>query len=169
MFYDPAAYPFTAALEQHWQRVHDEYRTVREHLWDWTEKDRYTDGAWKVLMLYSLPDGNPIEENVRRCPFTAALVRDHVAGLGVVTFSVLHPGTRIEPHKGHEGWKFLRGHLALHVPPGDCGLRVGGETRRWETGKVLVFDDQAEHEAWNLTADERVVLLFDFLPEKQGV
>jgi len=41
---------------------------------------------------------------------------------------------------------------------------VAGETRRWQEGDVLVLDDRVEHEAWNLTAEERVVLLFDFVP-----
>jgi len=76
---------------------------------------------------------------------------------------VLRPGTRIQPHSGYPG-PFLRCHLALRVPAGDCALRVAGETRRWQEGDVLVLDDRVEHEAWNLTAEERVVLLFDFVP-----
>ena len=40
-------------------------------------------------------------------------------------------------------------------------MRVGEEVRVWEEGKCLVFDDAFEHETWNDTAEERVVLLFD--------
>ena len=56
----------------------------------------------------------------------------------------------------------MRVHLPLLVPSGgDCGLRVAGESRRWERGKCLIFDDAFEHEAWNDTDADRVVLLFD--------
>jgi aspartyl/asparaginyl beta-hydroxylase (cupin superfamily) len=74
---------------------------------------------------------------------------------------VLRPGTRIQPHSGYQG-PFLRCHLGLSVPAGDCGLRVGGETRAWREGETLVLDDRLEHEAWNLTSSERVVFLLDF-------
>src|SRR5262245_48189197 len=116
MFYDASTFPFTALLERHWQRIYEGYLGVRELLWDWTERDRYGDGTWKILMLYSMPDGKPLEDNVRRCPFTASLIHEHVPNHGVVTFSALHPKTHIQPHKGHEGWEFLRGHLGLQVP-----------------------------------------------------
>jgi aspartyl/asparaginyl beta-hydroxylase (cupin superfamily) len=40
-------------------------------------------------------------------------------------------------------------------------LRVGNESREFVTGKAWVFDDTMEHEAWNLSDDVRVVLLFE--------
>jgi aspartyl/asparaginyl beta-hydroxylase (cupin superfamily) len=51
-------------------------------------------------------------------------------------------------------------HLPLIVPPG-CGFRVGNEVRQWEEGKLLIFDDTIEHEAWNDSNEDRVVLIFD--------
>jgi aspartyl/asparaginyl beta-hydroxylase (cupin superfamily) len=47
------------------------------------------------------------------------------------------------------------------VPEGDCAIRVGHETRRWEEGRCLIFDDHFEHEAWNHTQEERIVLIVD--------
>jgi beta-hydroxylase len=167
MFYDPGLFAFTPILEQNWQRIYDEYLGVQKQLFDWTEKELYGDGTWKVLLLYTMPDGKPIDEVVRKCPFTASLVKEHIPRHGVVTFSVLHSQTRLQPHHGYPGWEFLRAHLALKVPAGDCALKVGGEVRRWQTGRVLVFDDQAMHEAWNLTDEPRVVLLVDFLSDKR--
>ena len=41
-------------------------------------------------------------------------------------------------------------------------MKVGGETRRWQEGKCLVFDDSLEHEAWNLAPEPRIVLIIDF-------
>ncbi|EWM28450.1 aspartyl asparaginyl beta-hydroxylase [Nannochloropsis gaditana] len=43
-----------------------------------------------------------------------------------------------------------------------CGIRIGDQVREWVEGKCLVFDDAYEHEVWNLTEEERVLLLVDF-------
>ena len=40
-------------------------------------------------------------------------------------------------------------------------LRVGGETRSWEPGKALIFDDMTMHEAWNDSERIRVILIAD--------
>jgi aspartate beta-hydroxylase len=52
------------------------------------------------------------------------------------------------------------GHLPLIVP-GDCALNVGGESHVWQEGRIVVFDDTYEHEAWNRSSEPRVVLIFD--------
>ena len=79
-------------------------------------------------------------------------------------FSRLAPGAHIVPHRGYEGYSgyVLRLHLGLDVPAG-CGIRVGTETKGWQEGKCLVFDDSFEHEAWNRGDRTRTVLLCDFL------
>jgi len=78
----------------------------------------------------------------------------------VALFSKLKGGTRIPAHYG-----LLNTRLICHLPliiPKDCGgLRVGNETRSWQEGKMLIFDDSMEHEAWNSSEEERVVLLFE--------
>ena len=51
-------------------------------------------------------------------------------------------------------------HLALDVPPG-CGFRVGNAVREWVEGRAFAFDDTIEHEAWNDSDEDRVVLIFD--------
>ncbi len=45
--------------------------------------------------------------------------------------------------------------------PQRCGLRVGGVERTWEEGRCLVFDDSFTHEAWNNSAQARLVLVVD--------
>ena len=82
-------------------------------------------------------------------------------GLVNAGFSRFAPGTQLYPHAG-EIPGVLRCHLALIVPAGDLGLQIGDETRRWQVGKCLVFDDKIEHTAWNRGASERVVLLVTF-------
>jgi len=74
-------------------------------------------------------------------------------------FSILKPGTHIPPHFGLSNLK-LAVHLALLIPA-SCGIRVGAETRHWEEGKCLIFDDSFEHEAWNRSAELRAVLIVE--------
>lgn len=162
-FHDARRFAFIGELRRNWRAIRDEYLGVRERLVDWFERELYGDG-WKVYGLYDFPRGNPIPEGIARCPLTARLIAEHVPGHGAAGFSVLRPGTRIQPHTGYAG-RFLRCHLALSVPAGDCALRVHGETRTWREGEALVLDDRLEHEAWNLAAADRAVLLLDFVPE----
>lgn len=162
MFHDARRFRFTRALERHWAAIEREYACVRDALIPWVERKLH-DGGWRVFGIFDFPHGRPLADGVGRCPQTAALVEAHVPSHGAVGFSVMRPGTHIRPHEGYAG-RFLRCHLGLSVPPGDCALRVAGATRNWETGRALVFDDRVEHEAWNHTQADRVVLLIDFIP-----
>ena len=105
-----------------------------------------------------------IPENCERCPKTVA-VMDSIpqpqarSYMPEVFFSRLKPDTHIIPHYGQMNVR-LTVHLGLIIPD-DCGIRVGGETRKWEVGKILLFDDSFEHEAWNRDTTDRVVLIFE--------
>ena len=123
-------------------------------------------GAWSECVLLSGP-GVVHAENCARCPRTAALLLSVAAarecarhGVGEALFSALAPGTRLRPHCGSTNSR-LTCHLGLVVPAG-CGLRVGDETRQWEEGRCLVFDDSFEHEAYNDSDSTRIVLLVNF-------
>jgi len=109
--------------------------------------------------------GRAVEENRQRCPATAAVLDSlplmRIPGYAPeAMFSVLEPRTKIPPHYGS-----VNGRLTVHLPlvvPRDCGaLRVRGESRAWEEGKLLVFDDAMIHEAWNESDQVRAVLIFD--------
>ena len=120
------------------------------------------DKSWTALYLYR--DGKLVEDNARRCPKTmAALAKLPLSDVGhrtpVVLFSRLEAGGHIPPHHGMLNCRIIC-HLPLIVPPG-CTLRVGNETREWEEGKLLMFDDSLEHEARNPTNELRIILLFD--------
>jgi aspartate beta-hydroxylase len=75
-------------------------------------------------------------------------------------FSTMHPKTSISSHYGATNLK-LRCHFPLIVPE-EAYLRVAGDPRPWEEGKMVIFDDSYEHEAANLSdSQERVILLID--------
>lgn len=120
------------------------------------------DPSWGAFYLWK--DGSIVEPNAARCPRTMdALAKVPMTRIGTrtpsVLFSLLRAGAHIPPHHGMLNSRLIC-HLPLIVPPG-CWLRVGNETRQWEEGKLLVFDDSMEHEAKNGSAEVRIILLFD--------
>ncbi len=161
-FHDPAAFAFAAVLERRWEEILREYGGIRDALVPWHERKLYEQG-WQVFAIFNFPLGEAVDDHAERCPVTAEIVREHIPRHGAAGFSVLAPGTRIHPHQGYQG-EFLRCHLGLVVPDGDCALKIESEARPWRAGKVMIFDDRYQHEAWNLTDKERIVLLIDFVP-----
>lgn len=118
--------------------------------------------AWSTLYIWE--KGAEVAEVASHFPRTLETVRSlPLPHIGVrapsVLFSRLGSGARIPPHHGMLNARLIC-HLPLIVPEG-CGFRVGGESRRWEVGKLLVFDDSVEHEAWNESGEDRIILIFD--------
>ena len=118
--------------------------------------------TWNGYYFYR--HGKAREDNCASCPATARALgqlplmhlRDHGPE---VLFSVFTPGTHLLPHRGVTNTRLV-GHLPLIVPE-NCALTVGGEVHVWQPGRVVVFDDSYEHEAWNRSNEIRVVLIFD--------
>ncbi len=85
---------------------------------------------------------------------------------GIISFSVseLDPNSKIKPHNGDTN-SIIRVHFPIVVPSGlpKCAFTVKGETRPWEEGKALLFNDAQIHEAQNLTNQKRLVLLIDVI------
>jgi aspartate beta-hydroxylase len=114
--------------------------------------------------FYLVKNGEVVPQNALRCPRTLealdgvplSRVRNRSPS---ILFSQLKPGAHIPPHNG-----FVNTRLICHLPllvPGQCTFRVGNEVREWVEGRAWIFDDTIEHEAWNRSAETRVVLLFD--------
>ena len=174
-FFPRARFPWLADLEANTAAIRDEFLKVLaqdsgfepymqygsdQPLAQWAELNQ--NPAWSAFHL--LKDGLRVEENAKRCPLTMSALADlpqpqQVARTPVALFSCLKPQTRIPPHVGVSNVRLLT-HLPLIIPP-NCGFRVGSQTWQWEPGTALVFDDTIEHEAWNLSNELRVVLIFD--------
>ena len=120
-----------------------------------------TDDRWKTYFLYGF--GNRSEPNCARCPVTASVL-SRIPGLTTAFFSILGPGKHIPRHRGvYKG--LVRAHLGLKVPEPrtSCRMEIEGQTLRWREGEVIVFDDTFQHEVWNDSSEDRVVLLLDVL------
>jgi beta-hydroxylase len=166
--YDNAVFPWTAEIERDWRAIRaelDRVLTRKDDLPGFHElaTDVATisqDRGWKTFFMCGY--GFYSDNNIKLCPQTWAACQK-IPGLITVMFSILEPGKHLPPHRGpYNG--VLRLHLGLRIPgpPARLGIRVGPEHRRWQEGRVLIFDDAYEHEAWNETGQVRVVLFVDF-------
>uniref|UniRef100_A0A9J7YNT4 Un-named hu7910 n=1 Tax=Cyprinus carpio carpio TaxID=630221 RepID=A0A9J7YNT4_CYPCA len=75
-------------------------------------------------------------------------------------FSVMQAGTHVWPHTGPTNCR-LRMHLGLVIPSKGCRIRCTNQTREWEEGKVLIFDDSFEHEVWQEAESFRLIFIVD--------
>jgi aspartyl/asparaginyl beta-hydroxylase (cupin superfamily) len=161
-WHDSRAYPWTAELERAAPQIRAEFARVygRGELRLHPEAESLAEGGrWDAFELFRM--GARVEENLDRCPATVAAV-ERIPGAksaGLVYFAALAPGAHIVSHCGPHNVR-IRCHLGLVVPPA-CRMRVGTETRRWEEGRCLLFDDSFEHELWNDGDTARVVLILD--------
>jgi aspartyl/asparaginyl beta-hydroxylase (cupin superfamily) len=116
-------------------------------------------GRWATGYLFFL--GEKSSDLCQRCPETTRLVESipGATSAGLVYFASLAPGTHLEPHCGPTNAR-LRCHLGLRVPDG-CSIRVGAETRCWQEGKCIIFDDSFEHEVWHMGTEVRLVFVLD--------
>jgi beta-hydroxylase len=158
LFLDQRQFEFVPALEAQWEAIRAEYLALPGDLFDpWVQRYMHG-GGWTVFGLYAV--GHEIPGACAVCPNTARALRQ-VPGLSMAGFSRLAPHTHIKPHAGWAA-SVYRLHLPLVVPLG-CRLRIATETRSWQEGRCLIFDDTVEHEAWNDSDLPRGVLLLDFL------
>jgi beta-hydroxylase len=158
VFLDPRDFEFTSALESQWEVIRDEYLSLPADTFDpWVQREMHG-GGWNVFGLFAA--GQQIPAACARCPETSRALRN-IPGLSMAGFSRLSPRAHVKPHVGWAA-SVYRLHLGLVIPPG-CRLRVSDETRAWQEGHCLIFDDTVEHEAWNDSEQPRGVLLLDFL------
>jgi len=166
-FFANEEFLWSYGLEANWEIIRAELDAVLEHreaLPNFqdisTDQESITDDdRWKTFFLYGF--GFRSDTNCDLCPETARLV-ESVPGMKTAMFSILAPHKHIPDHCGpYKG--IVRYHLALKVPErrDQCRIRVGDEIATWDEGKSLIFDDTYEHEVWNDTDDERVVLFLD--------
>jgi aspartate beta-hydroxylase len=121
--------------------------------------------SWNAFYFYR--NGQRVDENCALCPNTAAEL-DAIPLNWEAFFSILEPDARIPPHTDIMNFQIVC-HLGLDIPE-DSGIRVGGETRRWEEGRCLFMDTSFVHEAWNHSSRRRIVLILDtFHPALTGV
>lgn len=165
---DRDQFAFLSDIEANWETIRDEIKPLLQHrqampVFQELSHDQRKiakDDNWHVFVLYGF--GGKLETNCARTPQTTKLL-EGVPRLQNAWFSILAPNYHVPAHHGVTKG-ILRCHLGIQIPrtPERCRMRVGDEICVWRDGELFVFDDTYEHEVWNDTDEERVILLFDF-------
>lgn len=190
-YHDPALQPWCSLLQQNWLRIRQEACQVLAEdtgfesflgLQPGQLAPQYVSGAsatpaWDAFFFYR--HGQRFDANHQRCPVTSALLEEmelcRIANQAPeICFSLLRAQSSIMPHYGVTNTRLVF-HLPL-VVPADCALNiVDGESHAWVEGRPMMFDDTYQHEAWNRSNQDRMILLMDSwnphlsLPERQTI
>jgi aspartate beta-hydroxylase len=160
-WHDASDFPLVGYLEAHFDEIRAEVLALEPTRFHRESERIERTGDWDVAFFYER--GRRHDEVCEACPVTTRGIETmpamRTAG-GLIYVSRMRSGTHIQPHRGPTNLR-LRCHLGITVPDGDCALRVGDDTRQWREGQCLVFDDYLEHEAWNHTEHDRIVLIVD--------
>ncbi len=161
-------FDFLQTFTDNWEEIRDEAQAVLEYRdaipgFEDVSPDQYRiakANQWKTFVLFGF--GKKLEKNAKLAPKTVEVL-ETVPNLQTAWFSILAPGYHIPAHTGVTKG-ILRSHLGLIIPKDfeNCRIRVDDTITAWQPGEIFVFDDTYEHEVWNDTDEERVILLFDF-------
>jgi aspartate beta-hydroxylase len=157
----------------------------------------YHKGNWRYQSLFREVDGqcgtfDTAHTQAQQCndveyPGTCSVLREATAcryasdsplAFLDARFSVLEPSSHIEPHCGRTNARIVA-HLGLSVPfiwkdptQPAATMRVGCcETRSWQEGKVLLFDDSFYHEVFvdaDASGPRAVLLVHVAHPDLKG-
>ncbi|XP_052416166.1 aspartyl/asparaginyl beta-hydroxylase isoform X6 [Carassius gibelio] len=152
-------------LERNWLTIRDEALSVldsnRGQFLPEDENLRET-GDWGQFTLWQ--QGRKVASSCRHVPKTCGLLERYPETTsckrGQIKFSVMQAGTHVWPHTGPTNCR-LRMHLGLIIPSKGCRIRCTNQTREWEEGKVLIFDDSFEHEVWQEAESFRLIFIVD--------
>lgn len=84
-------------------------------------------------------------------------------GVTICGYGLMYPHSIISRHTGIENrtGEWIRIHIPLIIPEGDCGMEVNGELVDWSD--LFAFNNQRLHSVWNFTDHHRLILLVDML------
>lgn len=172
-YQDPTVTKIVQHLQSQAKEIRDEYLSASASLdsdYDESSRGEHSDsslhtGTWDwhsyLLQGRTQPDFCLQFPNTTR--ILGELQPDIFMGtpFGFCFFSKLAPESTIQAHTSPINFR-LRVHLPLVVPSdGDVGIRVGPTKHKWITDQALVLDDSYEHEVWNHSKEERILLLVD--------
>jgi beta-hydroxylase len=168
-FFSRHQFPWADQIEQNWRTIREELEVIltrREDIPNFQDispdqKHLAKDDKWKTFFFFGY--GLEAPGNCARAPRTVELLRK-IPGAKTAFFSILAPRMHIPAHCGpYKG--VIRYHLGLIVPEPkeQCRIRVAEQVAHWEEGQSMFFDDTFEHEVWNDTDGQRVVLFMDVM------
>ena len=187
MLYNPADYPFIAALQSQWRLIRQEYLELDAPVLDlhrigsaetYVERLLKSNGwtpSWQVgsadpnrdWLTYALSYHGMLPDDLpQRMPFTSRLL-SRLRDCEVCALSLMRPSSFIKPHTHPEmQGRLLTLHIGLEAEPERSFLSVGGLVHEERNGGSVVFDGSQMHFAVNMSSFDRVVLYMEFSPQE---
>ncbi|XP_033293495.2 aspartyl/asparaginyl beta-hydroxylase isoform X8 [Orcinus orca] len=153
------------SLERNWKLIRDEGLAVMDRaqgLFLPEDENLREKGDWSQFTLWQQgrKNENACKGARKTCSLLDKFPETTGCRRGQIKYSVMHPGTHVWPHTGPTNCR-LRMHLGLVIPKEGCRIRCANETKTWEEGKVLIFDDSFEHEVWQDATSFRLIFIVD--------
>lgn len=166
-FFNPNDYGFSKVITENYSVIKEEllfYLKSHELESYFNESMVASKNSWKTISLKTW--NIEIYENYKYFPKTLKIIQS-IPSLVSASFNLLEPKGHIIPHCGDTNGIF-RCHLGLSIPAKIpvCGFRVKEEWRSWEDGELIVFTDALNHEAINMSDENRFIFLFDIIREE---
>lgn len=166
-FYDTSNMGWVSLLE-------NDFEIIRSEILDFIEQNKINPyfntslvtntNSWKTKAFFFWTWN--VKKNMKQCPKTMKTLQS-IPNIVSASISILESDITIKPHRGDTN-AIMRGHFPLIVPHElpVCGFQVNEESRSWEEGKLLLFNDSAKHSAWNHSQERRIVLIIDVMREE---
>jgi len=161
-FYPLNIFPY---LGKYHDTIVQEIKHIDPTKWiNWPETDLYSHNStpdWTIFPLYAFNVW--VNENCEQCPTITKLLKNLRPGvLKTAVISKLGPQMVL---KTHQGWPDLSNHiLRCHygiIVPDRCSVSVNSEVRPMQEQQWLIFDDSHYHTAFNMSNQDRYVLIID--------
>ncbi|XP_066874091.1 aspartyl/asparaginyl beta-hydroxylase isoform X30 [Kogia breviceps] len=152
-------------LERNWKLIRDEGLAAMDRaqgLFLPEDENLREKGDWSQFTLWQQgrKNENACKGASKTCSLLDKFPETTGCRRGQIKYSVMHPGTHVWPHTGPTNCR-LRIHLGLVIPKEGCKIRCANETKTWQEGTVLIFDDSFEHEVWQDATSFRLIFIVD--------
>ena len=167
-FFETKDLPWVATLENNWHIIREEFSAYingEKELEQSSVNPPYLSDktAWQNVYFWNFLWQK--HHNCKRFPKTYTLLKS-IPNLTFAEVTCLKGNSKILPHIGETNVT-MRGHLGLKIPATlpKMGIQVGGQSRGWKEGEVILFSDAQLHHVWNDSDEDRFVLVFDVIQD----
>lgn len=164
-YYNPDDFPWVKELEAHHSEIVEEIAGLiygqEEMPPNLNPPYLSSPDAWRNFYFMNFRWYN--HKNCIKFPKTFAFLK-RIPNLSFAGITVLEPHSKVLPHIGETN-AIIRCHFGLKVPGNymECGIRVNGEDRGLQQGKLLMFSDAHYHTTWNNTNERRFIIVLDVI------
>lgn len=145
--------------------LENNYAELKKEFYGTVQKNHYVkyplthlyEFGWNVVGLRC--QGLDINSNHKKYPLLSSIVKKYGSICRLVGYSLLESKSIIGIHRDSQYEMTV--HLGITIPKGDCAFRMGDVKVNWEEGKTHFFYSNDPHEAWNVTDEDRIILIFD--------